>query len=86
MSAFLSGMLVRKNVVAFDKMEAALQTQRERGGDLLDLLFANNLADESLVAKAFADEVEAPFMADLDVKFRRRSPFVSLSVLRKRIA
>ncbi|MBP9112050.1 MAG: type II secretion system ATPase GspE [Polyangiaceae bacterium] len=68
MSAFLSEMLVRKNLVAFDKMEAALQTQRERGGDLLDLLFANNLADESLVAKAFADEVEAPFMADLDVE------------------
>src|SRR5271155_965474 len=52
---FLGELLVRRGVVAADKLEALWAVQRERGTDLLDLLVHGSVVDEMVLARALGE-------------------------------
>ncbi len=55
---FLGELLARRGVVAPDKLEGLFLVQREKGGELVDLIVGGNLADEMAIARALADEAQ----------------------------
>ena len=64
---FLGELLVRRGIVAADKLESLLAVQRERGTDLLDLVVNTSVADEMALARALADEAQLPLVERIDV-------------------
>jgi general secretion pathway protein E len=63
---FLGEILARRGVLDGDRLEGALATQREKGGDLLDLLVASNAADEVAIARALAEEAQVSFVESVE--------------------
>lgn len=63
---FLGEILTRRGIVPADKLEPLYAIQRERGGDLLDLVINGAVADEMAVAHALADEAGAPIIERID--------------------
>jgi general secretion pathway protein E len=64
-SRFLGDILVRRNVVAPERLEGLYQVQKEKGVDLLDLLVNANVAEEGAIATALASEATLPFVGDI---------------------
>ena len=64
---FLGELLVRRGIVAADKLESLWAVQRERGTDLLDLVVNTSVADEMALARALADEAQLPIVERIDV-------------------
>jgi general secretion pathway protein E len=63
---FLGEILARRGAVDADRLEGVLAVQREKGGDLLDLLVASSAADESAVARALAEEAQLPYVDSVE--------------------
>lgn len=64
---FFGEVLIRRGVVSPERMDAVYAAQRERGGDLRDLVINTNAADENAVAQALADEAGLPFIDRIDI-------------------
>ncbi len=64
---YLGEILVRRGVVPADRLEPLFDTMRERGQGLTDLVVSSNIADESRIAQALADECDLPFVTKIDV-------------------
>src|SRR5260370_2064115 len=64
---FLGELLVRRGIVAADKLESLWAVQRERGTDLLDLVVNTSVAEEMALARALADEAQLPLVERIDV-------------------
>ncbi len=58
----------RRGLVAADKLEPLYAIQREKGTSLIDLIQAAQLADESALTRALADEALLPFTETVDVE------------------
>jgi general secretion pathway protein E len=63
---FLGELLVRRGVVAADKLEALWAVQRERGTDLLDLLVHGSVVDEMVLARALGEEAQVGVTERID--------------------
>jgi len=63
---FLGEILVRRGVVAADKLEALWAVQRERGTDLLDLLVHGSVVDEMVLARALGEEAQVGVTERID--------------------
>jgi general secretion pathway protein E len=63
---FLAEVLVRRGVVSAERIEPLMQTVRERGQALADLVVAANVAGEEQIARALADEWSLGFMPRID--------------------
>ena len=64
---FLGEVLARRGIVPFDRLEPLFAVQREKGGELADLIVGANLADEKSIAAALAAEAEVPFVESIDL-------------------
>jgi general secretion pathway protein E len=64
---YLGEILVRHGVVNAERLPPLFDTVRERGQALTDLLVASNIADETKIAKAFAEEVGLEFVPKIDI-------------------
>jgi len=62
---YLGEILVRRGVVAADRIEEAMRIADEKGAKLSDVLLASHSADEAQIARALADEVGMPFIQDI---------------------
>lgn len=63
---FLGEVLGRRLGIAPERMESLYAVQRERGVELTDLVINANLADETAVARALAEESGLPLVTSLD--------------------
>ncbi len=63
---YLGEVLARRGVLPQTRLEEMLQTQRERGVSLIDLLVSTRTADENAIGKALADECGVPFVEHID--------------------
>ncbi len=63
--AYLGEILVRRGVVAADRIEEALRIADEKGARLSDVLLASRAADEVQIARALAEEAGLPFILDI---------------------
>ncbi len=63
---FLGEVLVRRGVVAADKLEPLWAIQRERGTDLADLLVHGNIVDEMVLARALGEEAQVGVTEKID--------------------
>jgi general secretion pathway protein E len=64
---FLGEILVRRGVVSAERLAPLFDTVRERGQPLTDLLVASNIADETSIAKALAEECGVGFLPRIDI-------------------
>jgi general secretion pathway protein E len=64
----LGDILMRHGVVAPDALESLYAEQREKPAELFDLVVQNNLATDSDVARALAEECGLDFVEDIDVE------------------
>jgi general secretion pathway protein E len=62
---YIGDILVRRGVVARDRVEEALRVAEERGAKLTDVLSATRAADEVAIARALAEEAGLPFVTDI---------------------
>jgi general secretion pathway protein E len=62
---YIGEILVRRGVVAQDRVEEALRVAEERGAKLTDVLSATHVADEVAIARALAEEAGLPFVTDI---------------------
>jgi general secretion pathway protein E len=65
--AFLGELLVRRGVVPADKLPGLFESVRERGQPLLEIVVASNVADETRIAQALADECGLEFVQRIDL-------------------
>ena len=65
---FIGDLLVRRGVVTEDRLETLYATQKEKGGDIVDLIVAAHLAEEVAVARALAEEAERPFVESIETE------------------
>ncbi len=65
---FLGDILVRRGLVAPERLEPLYAIQRERGVDLADLLVNGQILDGNAIARAVADESQIAFVETLDVE------------------
>jgi general secretion pathway protein E len=63
---FLGEILVRRGLVPADRLEPLYAVQREKGGELVDLLVNANITDEATAARALAEEAQVPFVDRID--------------------
>src|ERR1700684_2707258 len=63
---FLGEMLARKGAVAPERLELLYGVQREKGGDLIDLLVNANLTDEKTIARILAEEAQLALVDSVD--------------------
>ncbi len=63
---FLGEILARRGVVPADRLEALYAIQRDKGADLVDLLVNANVADETSIAIALAEEAQLPYAKDVE--------------------
>ena len=63
---FLGEILARRGVVPAERLEGFYNVQREKGGDLIDLLVNTNVVDDTVIGRALAAEAELPYVDDLD--------------------
>ncbi|MFO0673432.1 MAG: ATPase, T2SS/T4P/T4SS family, partial [Polyangiaceae bacterium] len=63
---FLGEILARRGVVPFERLEGLYEIQREKGGELVDLIVTAQLADEKSIAQALAAEAQVPFEGTLE--------------------
>lgn len=63
---FLGDILLRRGVVAADRLETLYLIQKEKGSDLVDLLVTSNTADEVTIGRALAEEAELSFTPTVD--------------------
>jgi general secretion pathway protein E len=64
---FLGEILARRGAVQVDRLEVLYGVQREKGGDLVDLLVNANLTDEKTVARILAEEAQLALVETLDL-------------------
>ncbi|MFO0759917.1 MAG: type II secretion system ATPase GspE [Byssovorax sp.] len=64
---YLGEVLVRRGVIPPERLPTLFDTVRERGQALTDLVVATNIADETKIAQALADECGVGFVAKIDV-------------------
>src|SRR5437762_9710946 len=64
---YLGEVLVRRGVVPPERLGPLFDTIRERGQALADLVVSTNIADETKIAQALADECGVGFVAKIDV-------------------
>jgi general secretion pathway protein E len=62
---YIGEILVRRGVVAQDRVEEALRVAEERGAKLTDVLSATRAADEVAIARALAEEAGLPFVTEI---------------------
>jgi general secretion pathway protein E len=65
---FIGDLLVRRGVVPEDRLETLYLTQKEKGGDIVDLIVQARLAEEVTVARALAEEAERPFVESIETE------------------
>jgi general secretion pathway protein E len=58
--------LIRQGVLSPERLDALFATQKDRGGDLRELVVSTNAADEVAVARALAGESGLPFLEKID--------------------
>ena len=63
---FLGELLARHGVIAADKLEPLFAAQRERGGDLFDLVINTGAVDEMAIARVLAEEARLPLVEKID--------------------
>jgi general secretion pathway protein E len=63
---FLGDLLVRHGIVAPDRMEAFYAIQRDKGGDLVDLLVGAQACDDVTIGRVLSEESQLPFVEDID--------------------
>ncbi len=63
---FLGDLLVRRGLVAEERLEPLYAVQKERGVDLVDLLVNQQLVEPVAVARAIADEAQLPVVDTID--------------------
>ncbi|MFO0554896.1 MAG: type II secretion system ATPase GspE [Polyangiaceae bacterium] len=66
-SEYVGEVLVRRGVVEQDRINALVQTVREKGQPLTELLVAGKITDERAIADALAAECGLPVMAKVEV-------------------
>src|SRR5688500_15205112 len=66
-SEYLGEILVRRGVVAAERVAPLFEAVRERGQTLTDLLVQQNITDEKQIAKALADECGLDFYPKIDL-------------------
>ncbi|MDW8251311.1 MAG: GspE/PulE family protein, partial [Myxococcales bacterium] len=64
---FLGEVLLRRGVLSPERLDAVYAVQKERGGDLRDLVVNTHAAEEAAVAQALADEAGLPYLEKIDV-------------------
>ena len=64
---YLADLLVRRGVVPAERLDELLATAAEKGQPLTDVVVASEVAPESRVAQAFAEELDIRFMDRIDV-------------------
>ncbi len=65
---FYGEIFARRGLVPADRLESFYAIQREKGVDLIDLIVGAQIADESALAHALADEAILPFTESFDVE------------------
>jgi general secretion pathway protein E len=65
--AYIGEVLVRRGVVTPERLEPLYDTMRERGTALTDLVVSQNIADESKIAQALADECGVAYVQKIDI-------------------
>jgi general secretion pathway protein E len=63
---FLGEILARRGAVPLDRLQVIFGIQREKGGELVDLLVNANLTDEKTVARILADEAQLALVESVD--------------------
>jgi general secretion pathway protein E len=63
---FLGDLLVKRGVVALDRMDAFYAIQREKGIDLTDLLVGAQICDDAVVGRVLAEEAQLPYTEGVD--------------------
>ncbi len=63
---FLGEMLARRGAVAPERLELLYGVQREKGGDLVDLVVNANLTDEKTIARILAEEAQLALVERVD--------------------
>jgi general secretion pathway protein E len=64
---FFGEVLLRRGVLSPERLDAVYAVQKERGGDLRELVINTNAADEATVAQALADEAGLPYIEKINV-------------------
>jgi general secretion pathway protein E len=64
---FFGEVLLRRGVLSPERLDAVYAVQKERGGDLRELVINTNAADEATVAQALADEAGLPYIDKINV-------------------
>jgi general secretion pathway protein E len=64
---FFGEVMLRRGVLSPERLDAVYAVQKERGGDLRELIINTNAADENAVAQALADEAGVPFLDKINV-------------------
>ena len=67
MENFLAEILVRRGVVPPERLDEALQTAREKGQPLSDVLITAKITDAESIARALADELGLAFTPSIDI-------------------
>ena len=65
---FLGDLLLRRGLVTEDRMETLYATQKEKGGDIVDLIVSARLAEETAIARALAEEAERPYVESIETE------------------
>jgi general secretion pathway protein E len=63
---FIGEVLARRGVVPLERLEALYAIQREKGGELADLIVSANLADDKSIAQALAAEAQVGFLDNIE--------------------
>jgi general secretion pathway protein E len=66
-SEFLGEILVKRGVLAADRLAPLVQSVREKGQGLVELLVTNKVTDERAIALALAEEYGLHFLQKIDV-------------------
>lgn len=64
---FLGEILVRRGLVPAERLEPLYAMQREKGGELTDLVVAADLVDEKRIARALAEEAQVGYVESIDL-------------------
>ncbi len=65
--AYLGEVLVRRGIIPEDRLSGLFEVLKERGQSLTEAVVAANIADETRIAQALADECGFPFTKSIDI-------------------